>query len=290
MAGYTLAGTPTLDAAISHVTRRHQLSPDLRALQRLLALREDDPFAPQALAEISADDDQTAMRLRLASRIVPGSQVITMRDALRLAGFRRMYCVSVFWALAATVDHPMRAAAHAGWWRRAARRAIIAQQVATGAGEHVDTAFAAALAGDLGDLLLRVYFPDLYAEAERFGPGPIHERAAWGYTRQDLAAGVARHWAFPPEIVDSIALKPCMHCDRHPAIELVDLVERARRLDQRYLEHCGSPLAPSEIFADEPALAARLEREGGLRWLQIATDHMLETSSIEQPALAGHAA
>jgi hypothetical protein len=288
MAGVTLAGIPTFDAAVSHVCSRQQPSPDLRALLRLLALREDAPFAMQTLAEICANDEQQAVRLQVAAHTRPGTAPLgTLRDGLRGIGYRRAYCVSVACFLAAAVDAPLRAPAHVGWWRRSARRAVIAQQVANGAAEHVDTVFAAAMFADLGDLLLPVYFPDLYAEAERFGPTPAHERAAWGYTRQDLAAALVRHWGVPDDVADAVALKPCMHCDHRPGVELVDVLERARHLDQRYLEHCGSPLAPRDIFADEPALADRLEREGGLRWLQSATEHIVETAVLE-PTVGRH--
>ncbi len=283
MVGVTLDGIPTLDAAIAHVCARQQPGAELRSLQRLLALREESPFALQTLGDVCAADEQQANRLRVASSHYAGTRLVTIRDALREHGYRNVYCVSLVGCFVGAVDAAMLAPAHAGWWRHAVRLAVIAQAVARGTNAHLDTAFAAGLVADLGDLLLPAYFPDLHAEAQRFGPGAANERAAWGYTRHDVAAGFVAGWGFPDETVDAIAGRPCARCaDRHPP-QLVDVLERAHRVERRYLDHCGSPEGPTQIFPDEPVLAAYLEGHGGLHWLHVLTENMLETAFVDRP-------
>jgi len=238
---------PSFEVGVARLLARQRPGEELRGLQRLLPLREDSPFTMQTLGEIASADEHQANRLRLASRHNghSGPALITIRDALRESGHRSVYCVTVACALAGAVDREMRALEHAAWWGGAMRLAILGQVVAAVSRHHADSAFAAALLADLGDLIVRVHFPALAHDAAHRGLAPEDERAAWGYSQRDLALALARHWELPPHLVEAIAREDCACAEEPAGTPLYALVDQARALDAR-LRGLGDPTSGGE--------------------------------------------
>jgi putative nucleotidyltransferase with HDIG domain len=96
------------------------------------------------------------------------------------------------------------------FWRHALASALAAQALARRRAPDQDVAFTAALLHDIGRLVLVAYHAEglaavrAAATVDDADTLPF-ERALLGVDHAEVGAMVARHWRFPPEVVQAIA-------------------------------------------------------------------------------------
>ncbi|MGY0196606.1 HDOD domain-containing protein [Leptothrix sp. BB-4] len=227
-----------------HVARRVGQLPALpqAVLQALALLRSETASNQDCAQRISLDTAMTARTLRLANSAFYGvsGRVATIRDAVLLLGRRAIGTMLAAASVADSIGRsdiasgPGAADAIGRFWRHALASALAAQILARRRTPDQDVAFTAGLLHDIGQLVLRAHHAEALlavraaATAEDAGALPF-ERALLGLDHAEVGAMVARHWHFPPEVIQAIG----SHHDPAPgdgAVSLADLVHMADAL------------------------------------------------------------
>jgi putative nucleotidyltransferase with HDIG domain len=179
----------------------------------LAALRDDDVRIDDCANRIARDQALTALTLRLANSAfygVPG-RVATIQDAVQVLGLRTLSTLLQAAALVSRFPPSTCAAFQAAtFWRNSIGTAISARCIAGELRQDANIAFTAGLLHDIGRLALATHFADAFTQAlalqQKEDLPPLQaERHVLGADHAEVGAMVARHWHYPPTIVDAIA-------------------------------------------------------------------------------------
>jgi putative nucleotidyltransferase with HDIG domain len=185
-----------------------------RAVQDVLAaLRKDDATADECADRIARDLALTAQTLRLANSAFYGvaGRVASVRNAVRVLGLRTLETLLEAAALVNRFPNHASTPLHgATFWRNSIGTAIAARTMAAELRLDANVAFTAGMLHDIGLLALATHFPDQFAQAQALQQAeklpPLQaERLSLGTDHAEVGALVARHWHYPPAIVDAIA-------------------------------------------------------------------------------------
>jgi HD-like signal output (HDOD) protein len=145
--------------------------------------------------------------------------------------------------------------------------------------DMVEELFICGMFSSLGELLSLYYLPEEYSEIERrVLNGGLHadsaSRAVLGISFEELAIAVARHWRFPPEIVNALSPLPpgILPAARDPAERMWQCAVYAREL--------GALARINDTEARKTALEAHIARFAASIRLDVAMVRELMTRSI----------
>jgi putative nucleotidyltransferase with HDIG domain len=214
---------------------------DLAAMPQIVhdvmaAIGDEDIGVDEVAARISRDPALVARSLRVANSPFYGvaGKVGSVRDALRVVGFRRLGAVLAAAAVAGRFERPACTGFDFGsFWSHSFATAICSQALAAACRLDEGRAFTAGLIHDIGRLVLATYFPReleaAIAQAHARDLALVEaEQELLGLGHGDVGAWVAEHWRFAPPIVEAIR---CHHAPppRTPgsAPSLPDLIHAA---------------------------------------------------------------
>lgn len=180
-------------------------------LELIESLGHEDLSAAQLAGKISQDLALAAKTLRLANSSFygRGRQVGSVAEAIGVLGLRTVRSVVTAAGLAGSFPrHP--GFDHDAFWRHSIASALCAQALASERGcVGAELAFTVGLLHDIGRLALASAFAPAYVEVEQWRrekdcPVAEAERAVLGVDHAEVGGLIARHWNFPPAIVDAI--------------------------------------------------------------------------------------
>lgn len=190
---------------------------DLAAMPQIVhdvvaAIGDDVIGIDEVAARIGRDPALVARSLRVANSPFYGAagKVGSVRDALRVVGFRRLGAVLAATAIAGRFEAPACPGFDFGaFWSHSFATAICSQALAAACCLDEGRAFTAGLIHDIGSLVLATYFPReleaAIAQARaRDLPLAEAEKDLLGLGHGDVGAWVAEHWRFAPPIIEAI--------------------------------------------------------------------------------------
>ena len=253
-----------------HVARRVGQLPALpqAVLQALALLRSETASDQDCAQRIALDAAMTARTLRLANSAFYGvsGRVATIRDAVLLLGRRTLGTMLAAVSVADSIGRsgmvggPDAGEAIGRFWRHALACALAAQILARRRTPDQDVAFTAGLLHDIGQLVLRAHHAEALqavraAAAVDDADRLPFERALLGLDHAQVGAMVARHWHFPPEVIEAIGAHHGPLAGDGP-VTLADLV------------HVADALAHTlDLEGDEDAAVPEL---GAATWRRVA--------------------
>lgn len=204
----------------------------------LLSLDEMEDMDTGLLARrIAADQALAARALRVANSPFYGlqGQVVSIQEAIVVLGFRavRSLVISAAAVQALATLKPDKHFDPQPFWRHSIGTAVSARHLALLAGRNPESAFAAGLLHDIGQLVLAVSFPAHYAAIHQWiqrhaSPLLDVERQMIGTTHAEAGALLAERWGLPAAIREAIALHH--QPDDATADSLADLTHTANVL------------------------------------------------------------
>jgi len=201
------------------------------AVVEIIRCIEDENVEIETLAEwVSHDIGLSASLLRVANsaQFSEHGSVSTLHDAIMLVGFkqiRSLVCaVGLIRTFPATTETFFD---YNGFWRHSLSVAVCARLLAKDLRVNPDTAFICGLLHDIGKLALVLAAPAdfrdslAYADAHHCALAQA-EQVTLGLNHSQLGARLARKWALPAIICETIAT--CHSPDAAPATPMSDLV------------------------------------------------------------------
>lgn len=183
---------------ISHVTH---------ALIRTLDSQEAD--LPAVCALIAQEPAIAARLLRLAnsSQFGLSRSVGLLKDAVALVGLNQVRALAVGASLTESFDY-MSGLDRQSFWRGSMDCAGYAQWLAEQVGTHGHIAWLTGMMLRLGEVLIIQAQPDVLQEIEQLPHIPgvrwQREKRLVGFTEGQITAELARHWNFPPQMVQAL--------------------------------------------------------------------------------------
>lgn len=202
---------------------------------RILNTLNDENANIESLTETVASDPAVAVRLLAASNsgLFGGHRISSLRQAMILLGVGRVRQITVATAVIDRfrVSLPFDSRR---LWRHSIAVGICAQDIARFADINPETAYMAGLLHDIGQLLMFVTDPIVYAEVMHeciSGERSMveYERARFGVDHAKVGGELARRWNLPFEIIDAISSHHDICADRSEA-ELSDVVSVSEAL------------------------------------------------------------
>ena len=152
-----------------------------------------------------------------------------------------------------------------GLAERSLRAACLARRLVAPA--HAETAFAAALLGHLGELVLTRALPErlrlVRATATAGESGADRQREALGTTTSELSAALLSEWSFSPPVVEIVAFRHRAEVgtfksgEVFTAVELADELAGGGELDEGLIQRADAQLPGwRELAARAPASGA----------------------------------
>lgn len=196
---------------MAHKSDFGALSVSLAGINRL-GNAGDDVSLIQFAEIVMRDFALTQKLLRVVNTAAVGAGKVTrVSDALAVLGLARVRALTVGMALAGTATQSSTVAA-------ALTEAFVAGVIARNLGRALRVAsaeelFICGMFNGLGELLALHYLPEEHAEIMRRvafedAQAIAAARSVLGIGFNELGCAVAKHWQFPPEIVDSLAPLP----------------------------------------------------------------------------------
>jgi len=143
-----------------------------------------------------------------------GGSISTVSRAVMVLGFDAVRNIAVTVLLFEHLQNKGNASALKDEFLRANLAGILAKDIGVRTAQRdVEQAFICAMFHNLGRLLTQYYFPEESEEIRRIAEqkGGSEEKAAHavlGVSFEDLGIGIAKHWGFPPLIVNSMRRLP----------------------------------------------------------------------------------
>jgi len=182
-------------------------------VQKVLHMVEDPDCDIRALAKaVTADPNLTAQLLRVVNSAALGGtrKIASASDAIGRIGIKGLRNVALATAVLDRFQGSDRKEMRR-IWAHSVRTALWAQALASVREERFPTedAFIAGLIHDIGETVLRQFFPDAARLVDRDvkagRPSSEAEIDSFGQTHEDAGAFLCDHWSFPLAIVHSAA-------------------------------------------------------------------------------------
>lgn len=272
--------------APDHLLRTLDKLPSLpTVVLALLQSLDQEELNTSAMAEkIALDQALSASTLRLANSSFYGMarQVDTIEQAIVILGFRTVRSLVTTVALIDT----FAGSAHQRidfslFWRHAVAVAICARELASRLDLNAEQAYTAGLLHDIGRLVLASQFPSHYELTMAYRVQHDcslfeAERAVLGLDHAAVGHALTRHWKFPEELQQAVALHHAPSVKGRPALPLVvqaaDLIAHALDLSM-YVDDLVPPVPTGlwqQLGLDDEALLTVFE----------ATEKQFATASL----------
>lgn len=205
----TVPAAPLLDELVAEAGGLRPL-PDVA--RRLLAIAEGDDFSLQDLAiVVSADQALTAKILRIANSPSHrhNRQIVTIRDAVVLLGFRTVRSAALAASLMQATPPETNYIDYPEFWRFSVAVGLLAESMA-GQSPDRHMAFTAGVMHNLGRLAIDQMAPRALARTAEFAQSRgislrDAQRELFGFTEAELGVALATHWNYPETLVAAIA-------------------------------------------------------------------------------------
>ena len=179
---------------------------------KLLQLLSDEEVQVKRLIELLRSDAAlSAELLRRANSALYGARtrVSSLQQGLVLLGLDQVRSLAMAVALGSYVKSAMRIAALRRCWRHSLATALLSERLAHAVHFEADRAYTAGLLHDIGLLGLMVNNPKEYANLllvsrENGFDIRVTEQAMFDVDHCEAGAWLARQWAFPEEILNSV--------------------------------------------------------------------------------------
>ena len=246
-------------------------------LDLLRSIGDENASADTLAAKVSADQALVARLLRVANSSFYGLQrkVLSVNDAIFVIGLGSVRNI----ALSATLHQALSSQPEAGQfnfsrhWRHSVATALCAEALAGKVKCSRESAFAAGLMHDIGQLVLSIYFPrhqDAVAEYRQRVDCCSYEaeRVVLGIDHACIGRILTEHWNFPvalseavgghhdPESLPGAAL-PCVLHLADAIVHGLDLDDLDSELVPRLSASCWNAAGLS--WADSQAIFAKVE-------------------------------
>jgi serine/threonine protein kinase len=275
----------TVHATVEFLLRRMAHKSDFPALSSSLACinqlsGQGDDLSIKALSDtVMRDFALTQKLLRLVNSAGMGAGKVTkVSAAITILGFSQLRAVAAAMMLAGGGGGKRSPAISA-----ALTDTFVAGLISRNVGRMtglaaVEELFICGMFSLLGELLALFYLADEHGEiARRVDEDDVRvdaaARAVLGLSYEELGAGVARHWQFPPAIIEALAPLPPGKLAPAPADRMWQCAAYAREL-------CGLARIP-DAAAREAALAGHIKRFAPAIRIDAATVRELMTRSVE---------
>lgn len=201
---------------LNHIATAVRALPALpRVVMELIeSLRDEDCDVDRIASQIARDPGISAKTLRLANSSFFGLQrsVASVDQAVTVLGFSAVRNIATTAGLMRSAEAlPARALDLDAFWRHSLATALCARELASRSLQNAALAYTCGLLHDLGKLVLDSAVPDMYAallqaSSYRAEPTVQSERSFLGVDHAQAGREVLRHWQFPSEIQDAVAL------------------------------------------------------------------------------------
>ncbi len=188
---------------------------------RILQLLQDDTVSVDELVELMrADPAFSTELLRRANSPLFGfqSEIVSLREALILLGFRRVRGLALTVATGMYLRKAARIEELRKFWRYSLACALLSEELARAFGLPEDIAYTAGLLHDIGRLALMVVHPEQYAQLIRHVSEQLEanqpvdivqlERDLFGMDHYEVGRGLAEDWKLPPVLAEIAGRHP----------------------------------------------------------------------------------
>lgn len=243
--------------------KTHQMPTIPKVVQELIdSFNQDDIEVDVIAKKVALDQVLTAKVLRLANSSYYGlqRQIGSVDEAIVVMGFNSLrtlvVATGVTGAFAMLPDFD-----RVRFWRHSMLVAAYSRWLAKKARQHADFAFTAGLMHGIGQVLLHLALPreskEIDAAVAQGGHRISIEKAALGFSNNEVGAELARRWNFPEPIQAAIQNSDAP-LEQEPVHPLAALVHCAIYLTDAQLD--GMPLASlSDGFPRDVAATLRLD-------------------------------
>ena len=206
-----------------------------KVVSRILASLDDEGANTEQLADLVASDPVVSVRVLAAanSAVFGGQSTTSVNQAIMRLGLARVRQVTVATALIDRFHLPLPFD-NLRLWRHSVAVALCAESIAREVGAPTDPAWIAGLLHDIGQLLLFIADPYVYADvlrARTTGDKTLIalEQETFGLNHAQVGGELARRWNLPASIADAIGAHHARDEDT-PDNPLADIVHAATAL------------------------------------------------------------